>query len=169
MRSILATAFLCAAGLQAAGPCNNATIKGDYGILVTGTRPSGPGGPIEDFVVLIHRRYDGNGGFSEVHNVKGAIAGVVLDEPGLGTYQVNADCTGSATVLPTATRPFPIGERLIVVSDGDEILAMTPTPAPLLSTSRQTRVSGSASSAALATVRGNIQAIARRLGLVPQD
>jgi hypothetical protein len=171
MKILLAASLLCGA-LQAAGPCSNATIKGDYGLLFSGFRPAGgPGGPIEDFVGLVFRRYDGAGNFTETHTIKGSISPLVLEESGIGTYQINADCSGSATILPVPSRPFPIVEQVIVVDDGDEILGVTPLPPALLTTSRQRKVSGNNGVAAgrLAAIQANIAVMARRLGLVPKE
>src|SRR4051794_26903559 len=69
-----------------ARPCSEATIRGDYGIQIQGTRPA-PGGATESVVGVILRNYDGRGNISQVDNVKGSITGIVPDREGFGTYE----------------------------------------------------------------------------------
>ena len=73
--------------------CSAATLWGDYGIQIQGTRPA-PGGLTESVIGVVLRSYDGNGSFTQVDNVKGSITNTVPDRPGFGTYEVNPDCTG---------------------------------------------------------------------------
>src|ERR1700752_4839644 len=79
--------------------CSEATVRGDYGIQIQGTRPA-PGGLIESVIGIVHRNYDGHGSFSQVSNVKGSLTGTVPDSQGIGTYEVNADCTGVVRFQP---------------------------------------------------------------------
>src|SRR6188768_515475 len=67
-------------------PCSEATVAGDYGIQIQGTRPA-PGGLTESVIGVVHRTYDGRGNIEQVDNVKGSITGIVLDRPGFGTYE----------------------------------------------------------------------------------
>jgi hypothetical protein len=167
--------FAIGAGASAgsAMPCNNATLQGEYGLQFTGTRPSGPGAPIESVMGIVYRRYDGHGGFTENHNVKGSIAGLgPQDELAVGTYQVNDDCTGTVTILPAANRPFPIIERIIIVNDGEEVLGISTAPALLMAPSVAKRISNRQASAIaehLNAIRANVGSVARRLGLVPKE
>jgi archaellin len=48
--------------------CSEATVRGDYGIQIQGTRPA-PGG-IESVIGAVVRNYDGTGSFSQVSNVR---------------------------------------------------------------------------------------------------
>src|SRR5688572_27230231 len=64
-------------------PCSEATVRGDYGIQIQGTRPA-PGGLTESVVGVVHRTYDGQGTFTQVSNVKGSITGTVADSQGFG-------------------------------------------------------------------------------------
>ena len=73
--------------------CSNASLRGDYGIQIQGTRPAA-GGLTESVVGIGFRTYDGQGGFTQITNVKGTINGYVPDSQGAGTYEVNPDCTG---------------------------------------------------------------------------
>jgi hypothetical protein len=69
--------------------CSEATVRGDYGIQIQGTRPA-PRGLIESVIGVVLRNYDGHGSFTQVSNVKGSITGTVPDSQGFGTYDVNA-------------------------------------------------------------------------------
>jgi archaellin len=106
--------------------CSEATVRGDYGIQIQGTRPA-PGGLIESVIGIVLRSYDGHGSFSQVSNVKGSITGTVPDSQGVGTYEVNADCTGIVRFQPAPG--VVIEERLVIVDDGREIrtAVMVPT------------------------------------------
>src|SRR5580765_4441432 len=61
--------------------CSEATVRGDYGIQIQGTRPA-PGGLTESVIGIVLRNYDGHGGFSQVSNVKGSLTGTVPDSQG---------------------------------------------------------------------------------------
>jgi hypothetical protein len=113
--------------------CSVATLRGDYGIQIQGTRPSGPGGPIESVVGVAIRTYDGNGSFEQIDNVHGSISGTVPDRPGFGTYVVNANCTGVA-YLQLPGPPFAIEERLVIVDNGLELSSATMNPPPVMVT-----------------------------------
>jgi hypothetical protein len=111
--------------------CNVATIRGTYGIQITGTRPA-PNGQIESVIGVAIRHYDGQGHFEQVGNVKGSISGFSPDQPGDGTYQVNEDCSGvaEAQVSPTVL----LEDRFAIVDDGNEIRSMVSAPAPVMVT-----------------------------------
>jgi hypothetical protein len=118
--------------------CREATLRGAFGIQMQGTRPSGPGGPIESMVGVVIRHYDGQGEFTQVDNVKGSISGLVPDREGFGTYEVNEDCTGV-----TRFQPGPgllIEERFVIVNEGREVLSMVATPAPVMVTTVQKKI-----------------------------
>lgn len=118
--------------------CNNSTLKGDYGLLLSGVRPT-PGGP-EQFVGTVIRRFDGNGSFTQVGNVHGAVSGWVADQHGSGTYSVNPDCTGivKLTIQGAPTQP---AERIVIVDDSEGIFAATAQPAALMATSQARKMS----------------------------
>lgn len=101
----------CAFG-QEPTPCSLATLQGAYGVTVAGIVPApsvlptyffSPGTP-EQIIGIAIQTFDGKGGFTQTDNVKGTLSGIVPDRPGRGTYSVNADCTGTYTVL----RPDPL-------------------------------------------------------------
>jgi hypothetical protein len=117
--------------------CSEATVRGEYGIQIQGTRPA-PGGLTESVVGIILRTYDGRGNISQVDNVKGSITGTVPDRQGFGTYEVSPDCTGIARFQPGPG--VLIEERLVIVDDGREIRTATMLPAPLMVTGVHQRI-----------------------------
>ncbi len=116
--------------------CSDATLRGDYGIQILGTRPA-PGG-IESVIGIVLRNYDGHGNFSQVSNVKGSVTGTVPDSPGVGTYEVNADCTGVVRFSPAPG--VLLEERLVVVDNGREIRTAVMVPAPVMITGIHQRI-----------------------------
>jgi len=117
--------------------CSEATVRGDYGIQIQGTRPA-PGGLTESVIGIVLRNYDGNGGFSQVSNVKGSLTGTVPDSQGFGTYEVNADCTG--VVRFQAAPGVVIEERLVIVDNGREIRTAVMVPAAVMITGVHQRI-----------------------------
>ena len=118
--------------------CSDATITGTYGIQISGIAPSAPGGPIESVIGVVIRHYDGQGQFTQVGNVKGSITGIVPDQPGFGTYQVNEDCSGAIQFQPAPG--ILIEERLVIVDDGNEIRSMASLPPPVMVTGVHQRI-----------------------------
>jgi hypothetical protein len=118
--------------------CSEATLRGAYGIQMQGTRPSGPGGPIETVIGVVIRHYDGQGQFTQVDNVKGSISGWVPDREGFGKYEVNADCTGVTNFQPGPG--ITIEERFLIVKGGREVLSMVSSPPPVMITTVQKKI-----------------------------
>ena len=117
--------------------CSEATVRGDYGIQIQGTRPA-PGGLIESVIGIVLRSYDGHGNISQVSNVKGSITGTVPDAQSVGTYEVNADCTG--IVRFQAAPGVVIEERLVIVDNGREIRTAVMVPAAVMITGVHQRI-----------------------------
>jgi len=117
--------------------CSAATVRGDYGIQIQGTRPA-PGGLTESVIGIVLRNYDGEGNFSQVSNVKGSITGTVPDAQGVGTYDVNADCSGIVRFLPAPG--VVIEERMVIIDDGREIRTAVMVPAPVMITGIHQRI-----------------------------
>jgi hypothetical protein len=117
--------------------CSEATLRGDYGIQIQGTRPA-PGGLTEAVIGIVFRTYDGEGNFSQVSNLKGSITGTNPDSQSAGTYEVNRDCTGviRAQPLPGVV----IEERMVIVDNGREIRAAVMTPTAVVITSVHQRI-----------------------------
>jgi hypothetical protein len=108
-------------------PCSNRTLRGDYGTIISGTAPAGPSGETETIVGTALATYDGHGHFKQVDNVHGQITGSVLDREGEGTYEVRADCSGTATLFITGV-PFPIVSSFVIVGGGAEIKGAVMSP-----------------------------------------
>jgi hypothetical protein len=117
--------------------CSEATVRGDYGIQIQGTRPA-PGGLTESVIGVVLRNYDGQGNFSQVSNVKGSITGTVPDSQGFGTYEVNPDCTGLIRFQPGPG--ILLEERLVIVDDGREIRTAVMLPTAVMITGVQQRI-----------------------------
>jgi hypothetical protein len=126
---------------QQNGPgCSVATLNGTYGSQMQGTRPiPPPGGPgMESVIGVVVRTYDGMGNVTQVDNVKGAMSGIIPNRPGTGTYQVNADCTAEVVFEPGPG--ITIVERMVIVEGGAEILSITVSPAEVMVTAVQKRI-----------------------------
>ena len=118
-------------------PCSEATIRGDYGIQIQGTRPA-PGGLTESVIGVVLRNYDGQGNISQIDNVKGSISGIVPDRQGFGTYEVSPDCTGIARFQPGPG--ILLEERMVIIDDGREIRTMVLAPAGVMVTGVHQRI-----------------------------
>jgi hypothetical protein len=118
--------------------CSEATLHGDYGIQITGTRPSAPGGAIESVIGVVIRTYDGEGRFTQIDNVKGSISGITPNRPGDGTYRVNRDCTGLATAVPGPG--ILLEEQLVIVDSGLEVRSAVVNPPPVMVIGTQKKI-----------------------------
>jgi len=119
--------------------CSNATLKGSYGVIVTGIAaaasvmpnfPSAfyPIGSLEQIAGVVIHTFDRNGKFTQVDNVKGYLSGITFDRPGGGTYSVNADCTGTYSIfIPGLSFPV-IVTRFVIVDGGKEFRAVVVIP-----------------------------------------
>jgi hypothetical protein len=119
--------------------CSNETLRGDYGILVSGIVPAGPNGETEMVIGTTLRSYDGQGNFTEVSNAHGQLSDLVVGRKGWGTYRVNANCTGTTTLVVDGA-PFPAETSMVIVDDGREVKEVVMSPPPALVTALQTRV-----------------------------
>ena len=127
-----------AASKDGFGECTNRTLRGDYGILVSGVRGAGPG-VVESFVGTALRTYDGDGQFTQIDNGHGAVRGFQRDVPAHGTYEVNANCSGTSLIyFPGA--PSPVETAFVIVAHGDEVKDAVMAPAPNLVTASLWRV-----------------------------
>ena len=64
---------------------------------------------------------------SGADNVKGTLSGIVTDRPGRGTYSVNANCTGTFSILRPDPLP-PIVTRFVIVDGGKELRVVVVSP-----------------------------------------
>jgi hypothetical protein len=101
------------------GRCSNRTIRGDYGFDIGGTVLAGPRAGLLRGVAMTH--FDGRGGLSQVDFVtnNGVPAGTDW-RPATGSYDLDANCTGTAEISFTDGSPT-LHLRLVVVRGGREI------------------------------------------------
>jgi len=130
----LVAAGLCAGQTNDDDGCRLTTVRGDYGFSISGSRPSSPGGPLEQILGVAMTHFDGAGGLTQIDNIHGSISGFAApDRPGTGTYTLNNDCTGTMTLsnqgAPTLTL------RIVVVDHGREIRTVVVSPAAVMVTS----------------------------------
>jgi len=129
---IAAVSPLAAADGEGRG-CSNATLKGEYGFILTGTKPSGPPpAPLEQMIGLALTRFDGAGNSTGTDNIHSSISGLAPDRPGTGTYSIKEDCTGVFTLLNVGAPP--LEGRLVVVDKGKEVRTVTTSPATVMVT-----------------------------------
>jgi hypothetical protein len=97
--------------------CSNRTLDGNYGFTVEGLLGI-PGSGIQIRGVIL-QEYDGNGHLTQIEHV--VVDGAPPSEvwtPGSGTYTVNADCTGTATItIPSSGAP-PLVVYFVVTKQG---------------------------------------------------
>jgi hypothetical protein len=128
--ALLPSTLALAAEGGAARQCNNASLRGAYGVQMQGTVPIPQGnGAIQSVIGVVVRQYDGVGNFDQVDNINGSVTGLVPDRPGYGTYEVRPDCTVITRIQPDPGNPnLVIEERIVIVDDGNELLSVTTAP-----------------------------------------
>jgi hypothetical protein len=154
-KTLIALAALLALGAGARAQdgdhdgCSDTTLRGDYGFTISGQITGGPSpGPVNGVALTT---FDGQGGLTQTDFV--VKSGAPAEPPDAfrtgeyGTYSVNSDCTGTATIhFPDATPPQKIVLMFVVVNHGRGIRTvvaalyvgpgigtMTPTPAQIAS------------------------------------
>ena len=109
--------------------CSNQTLHGDYGLTIEGLlNIPGPGTQIRGVVM---QSFDGNGHFTQVdHVVVNGMPPPLEWTPGTGTYTVNSDCTGKATISIPPMPPFVVyfvlvdhGREMRQVVEGNAVIA----------------------------------------------
>ena len=101
------------------GDCSVRTLRGAYGFSIDGQILAGPRMGLLRGVAMT--RFDGRGNLSQVDFT--TINGVPTGNdwrPATGSYRVNADCTGTAEIIPGDGSPT-IKLRLVVVRNGKEV------------------------------------------------
>src|SRR5437016_1131051 len=91
---LLALACCAQAQTEEGAKCTTETLKGAYGVLLTGTNLAAvvaPGragfvGQLQQAIGTDIIVFDGKGNFTQVDNVKGTVSGLSPDRPGSGTY-----------------------------------------------------------------------------------
>jgi hypothetical protein len=121
-KGTLAAAVACLtlgnATLAQAGSCSDASLTGKYGQTISGELLPGPGVVLPQNGVAM-TTFDGHGEFSQVDFVviNGSPQSSVFQTE-TGTYKVNSDCTGTATInYPNGSK---IDLELVVVNQGRE-------------------------------------------------
>jgi hypothetical protein len=101
---------------QGTPTCTNAGVKGTFGFHAAGSFVGvGPAAFIGQF------KLDGAGNVAG--NESGSVNGTILNGvPLSGTYTVNSDCTGTATVTPQGQTA--VNLNLVVVGGGSKVLAL---------------------------------------------
>jgi hypothetical protein len=126
--AVAATLAVLIANPGYAATCNNATLTGSYGSIISlalntpgqanALLPLGPDIPAASVGVVT---FDGTGSYTDIHTT--SVNGVILT--GLsrpGTYTVNSDCTGSMSNDHGGTF------NIVVVSGGTEIFGIVTNP-----------------------------------------
>jgi hypothetical protein len=100
--------------------CSNRTLSGDYGFSIDGTILAGtPNAILLRGVAMT--RFDGHGNLSQVDFATRNGVPIAPDwRPAAGTYEINADCTGTAQIIPADGSPT-LNLRLVVVDRGREV------------------------------------------------
>jgi hypothetical protein len=128
--SMITTAMMIVCGLLASGAsaraesgdeegaCSNQTLRGDYGFAVEGLILPAPGVAIPlRGVHMTH--FDGKGNLTQMDSIL-VNGGPISDwTPVIGTYHVNANCTGTIRLEPS-TGGF-VNLRIVVVRQGKEV------------------------------------------------
>lgn len=106
--------------------CSNRRVRGKYGIAFSGV-VNGVG-PVATLGVIT---LDGRGAFSIEDTA--SFNGFIVDRVGEGSYTVNADCTGNATVTYSVGQPGRQATfNVVVLEGGREILLISTTPGAIV-------------------------------------
>ena len=105
---------------QGAFKCSDRTLGGNYGFSIDGTIFAGtPNAVLLRAVAMTH--FDGQGNLNQVDFATRNGAPFAADwRPAVGTYAINADCTGTAQIIPADGSPA-LNLRLVVVDRGREV------------------------------------------------
>jgi hypothetical protein len=133
--STIATSLMIVGGLLAScssaraqspdGACSNRTILGDYGFAVEGVILPAPGVALP--VRGVHMtHFDGRGNLTQMDSLLANGSPISDWTPVIGTYHLNADCTGTILLHPS-TGGF-VNLRIVVVSQGRKILTVVWPP-----------------------------------------
>ena len=98
--------------------CSNRTLMGDYGVTIEGIITDQGNAPLR---TLSLQRFFGDGNLTtRDHVVLNGQPPEVEWRVSTGTYTVNADCTGSASINVAPGFP-PLGYHFLIVSKGQKI------------------------------------------------
>lgn len=101
--------------------CSNATLQGTFAYTSTGTIISPPeiAGPIAE---VGSETFDGNGSTAATATLSSN--GTILQLAITGTYTVNSDCTGSATLQVVSPFQATVDVFFVIDNAGDEFQGM---------------------------------------------
>lgn len=107
--------------------CSKETLRGTYGFIVTGLRPTMPGGPQVSIVGTALTTFHGDGTFDQFDNINVNAPDVPFqpDRPGSGTYELKPDCSGTMSLTAGGVT---LQLRIAVVNHGREVLTAVVTP-----------------------------------------
>jgi hypothetical protein len=132
--AVLMAGAISAHDNERARPCGLRTLRGEFGLLATGSRLV-PFGPLAGQAELVAgtglRTYDGAGGFTESGaDLHGLLTGVTTDPGGIaGTYEVDPDCKGRSTRYVPGL-PFPIVSNFVIVGGAMQVKEAVMEPGP---------------------------------------
>jgi hypothetical protein len=99
--------------------CSNRTLRGAYGFDIGGQILAGPRAGLLRGVAMTH--FDGDGNLSQVDfATSNGVPSWPDWRPATGTYDLNADCTGTAEIVPSDGSPA-LHLRLVVVDRGRQV------------------------------------------------
>jgi len=100
--------------------CDDRSLRGDYGFTIDGTVFAGPSPFLIKGVALTH--FDGHGNLRQVDfTTRNGVPATPDWRPATGTYSIDADCTGSAQIIPEDGSPT-LNLRLVVIDRGRQVL-----------------------------------------------
>ena len=119
LTAAVACLTVVAASTAQAGTCSNASLRGKYGQTISGALLPGPGVLLPQNGVAM-TTFDGNGKFTQEDYVviNGVPTTTGFQTGETGTYAINSDCTGTATI--NYSDGSWIDLELIVVNQGSE-------------------------------------------------
>ncbi len=105
--------------------CRNATIAGSFGIQTTGTILER--GPVQPGLFASNGlfNFNGNGNFSTKQTI--SFNGTIAPFEASGTYEVESDCTLTATITEESTGTQ-VSVNGVIVKRGEEILIIQTDP-----------------------------------------
>jgi len=100
--------------------CSNRTLRGNYGFEINGYIFPPTGGPLLLRGVAM-TTFDGEGNLTQVdHATFNGIPRWQGWRPAAGTYEINADCTGTAQIVPNDGTPA-LNLHLVVFDHGRQV------------------------------------------------
>lgn len=102
------------------GACSNRTLRGSYGFNIDG-QIMPPGAPALTLRGVAMTQFDGDGNLSQVdHTTLNGVPRWAGWRSGVGTYNVNPDCTGTAQIIPNDGSPA-LNLHLVVFDHGRQV------------------------------------------------